>query len=457
MKRIERILAICILLLTCFSCQKNEELLHAGVATIQFNLTESEFELPQQALGKYGQKQAMIENKVVPVGEWFMEVSIKAKDGLQKTASDNVVKNSIPKGVYYRILVFDSNNRFLESKDYVVGAGQQDYLQLSTSEKYSFIVYSLGKNEPLPAINLVKGDLKNAAFLQLESVEDVMVAQQENVQLHAGDNNLNLVLRHVFGQVAVEINSSEVGSIQGIEALELSNTYRSAKELLGAEKTPLTFAANLISSKISNITIGTDKYSAYGVPTLFYADGAQIINLSAKGITIDGIKRDVDLLTMRALPGISYTVTIQFKKKQNSLEGFEDGNVIWASGNLIRDANGNYAFASSQGEYGDYWYRDEQGHVYTQPFGEVNKTSTVGGKVENICGLVGKGWRLPTYKLCLSSTMIFAFSRLELRLGTFLVSQAVILAALFLATVLPHEFEVRKIFLTFFLWGYLSS
>src|SRR5690606_23394935 len=111
---------------------------------------------------------------------------------------------------------------YLMSQDYIVGQESENKLALSTSETYSFIVYSFGTKVKLPELNLKKGENINTAILQLKAITDVMMDVRMSMKLSLGENNLGLILKHLFTEVNVKLVTQDVGKIETISNMKIS-------------------------------------------------------------------------------------------------------------------------------------------------------------------------------------------------------------------------------------------
>gem|GEM_PF-3059333 len=285
------------------------------------------------------------------------------------TSLNTKAVHTIDKDVHYRLLVFNSKNEFVVSKDYVVGQESGNGIPLSSTEKYSFIVYSFGEKSKLSDMNINSGESMDKTLLFLSSLKDVMLDTRIGIQLSVEQNNLGLTLKHQFSEVNVKINTEDVGKVEAVGDLHISNVFSSAVVYMSKSS---SFPKNV--SFTSNSVIQTlepfqkNDNGIYSNSNIVYANGELTNVLTLEKLKIGGVqKENLDLFSLLARPGVSYTIEIVLKSKGGSLEGFNDGTLIWANGNLIKIGEDQYAFAASQGEYGDYWYRSNDGLVYSNP------------------------------------------------------------------------------------------
>jgi uncharacterized protein (TIGR02145 family) len=394
------ILAVIFLLL--ISCDKSKESMQDATAYVNVKISDASYaNFSNSKLGSLSSNNTA--ELIIPWNE-DIDVIVRLNNNVDSKLATRSLNTKtvqvIDKDVHYRLLVFNSKNEFVVSKDYVVGQESGNGIPLSSAEKYSFIVYSFGEKSKLPYLNMNTGESMDKALLSLTSIKDVMLDTRIGIQLSVGQNNLGLTLKHQFSEVNVKINTEDVGNVEAVGDLHISNVFPSA--VVDMSKSS-SFPKNLsFTSKTFSQTLEPfqkDEKGIYSNSNIVYANAELTNVLTLEKLKIGGVqKENLDLFSFVAKPGVSYTIEIVLKSKGGSLEGFNDGTLIWANGNLIKIGEDQYAFAASQGEYGDYWYRSNDGLVYSNPMTIQNKSSNTGVPVDNICGKVGAGWRLPTEK-----------------------------------------------------------
>lgn len=328
-----------------------------------------------------------------------VEVSEAGVSSKGKLAASTIMRNPLSSGVQYRLLIFDADKKLINSVDYINGQNSNTEIALSSEETYSFIVYSFNEQSAVPALGFNNGAALKDVLLKLSTVKDLMYSSRLNVKLTVGENRLAFILKHVFTSVKAEIDASDVGNITQFGEFSITNTYGEATAKFYTSKNDsleLSFTNSLASKALESFVVGTDMKIITAEPQLFFANGVKTSNLMLSSLTIAGVRKDNVVLVenFKFRPGIYYTVNIKLKK--SAIQGFEIGNILWATGNLVLTGE-TYSFAGTQGEYGNYWYRNTNGNYYLHPFpGLGGSGQGEGGLVENVCAQVGAGWRIPT-------------------------------------------------------------
>jgi len=371
--------------------------------TLNINLEYTEYENTVDF--KSGNEVGKVYKEEIPYNDdLYFEVSISSlpKSQFKSTSFRRV----IPVGTTFRILVFDENNKYLLSGDYICGSLITTNIQLQANKNYSFIVYSFGKLTALPSLAINVGDDISVAKLLLSSFEDVMSHTILNRVINQNNNTLSFVLKHTFTKIKTTIDASTVGLINSIGNFSVTNTFSNAEvKYTNQPTTPfnLNFSNLIPNRNLSSFVVSNDNKSALSDEQLIYADGIQSQSLMLSAMSVNNIpKTNVTLLNYVFKPGVYYDINI--KLKSTKPDGYLIGDLYWALGNLILE-NGVYKPASNQGEMGDYWLRADRGltdgtagYYYKAPINKASpQVSGSGTKVLDICNLVGPGWRLPTY------------------------------------------------------------
>lgn len=399
------------------SCSK-ENISSTGVALLNVKIAKTEFsDAAKPSLKASNNAVVQLEENTVSLGDGLL-ISVHMKSS---TSSTNKVATTVTQkpnlqqplddGVHIRLLIFDANNRFLESREIISGEVNGETIQLYSNQRYSFIAYSYGERVVLPALNLNVGDELNKVLLMLNSVKDAMYTTKMNVSLQAGQNDLEFVLKHVFTKIKTSIDASEAGTIAHVGEFSVFNVFQRADLRFNANdfrSIVRDFNSTPVSQILPDFVISASNDMASSPAQLIYADGNLEQSLILKSLKINNLeKENVTLLKYNFQPGVFYDIEIKVKRVTTDPpeeEGFIIGNLMWAAGNLkaIKE-NGVYKYinASNQGEYGDYWYKnDNKTGYYDIPMKDQPGHNDVdilkGNVVKDICSLVGNGWRVPT-------------------------------------------------------------
>lgn len=167
-------------------------------------------------------------------GEYTLGIKITssaegAKGKVAQVSSPTVLKRqTLERDVQYRLLIFDKTDKLLASKDYRCGNDIPLDVPFSTQETYSFIVYSFGKKEALPPLNVQVGASMESVMIALNSLTDAMVCSKMDRQLKRGVNDLAFVLEHTFCKIRTTITSESAGAINSVGDFEVSKVFQQA-------------------------------------------------------------------------------------------------------------------------------------------------------------------------------------------------------------------------------------
>lgn len=315
------------------------------------------------------------------------------------------ITNSGPKswkldnGIKYRLLAYDSNEIKVVDTIYTVGAYSGNGLNLNSGSTYTFIAYSILSNSQVPAAPA--GKLSDAVFTGIDGNTD-FIHFRKSLTLKPGKNELNVLLKHAFSQLATRVNSGSVGNITTIKArigdhflaptISLSNGNVLAYNNRAANGKEIVFVNTSTNSATNEATIVCNSGANTSTITI---DEITINNITKKAITIPGIK---------LAPGTRYVLTLNIKTFTPDAEpGIQLGNSTYAPGNLVYSRSSNTYSFSSKGD-GDLWFKNyvkpRRNDLDNLPWGQNNQRprAELNGGAGDPCTLVAplNTWRLPT-------------------------------------------------------------
>lgn len=403
LKHFVAILNITFLLL--FGCKREDNI---GMASLNIQVSEAQFNTPSDTKSAFSKMPTSSSDEIeIPWNEEYaLSVKIKSSfsDSNSKIAQGSPSRyrrQQLAHNVQYRLLIFDKDHKLLASKNYVCGANNALDMRLSTTQKYSFIVYSFGESSALPDLNVDIGDSMESVLIELNSFKDAMVSSQLDKQLQSGVNNLSFVLQHTFCMIETKIITENAGLINKVGDYEVSQVFEKAKIKLNKHANngvELQFSNPTYNFLLAPFTISPNALEASSPAQLIYADGNHLQTLRLSRLKINNIeKQNVTLLEHTFRPGVFYDIEIKIKKYTR--EGFEVGPLLYALGNLVFE-NGEYKPASNQGIFGDYWYKNSSRKYYLIPLKDQEvlniPSKLIGGVVDDVCAQLGSGWRQPT-------------------------------------------------------------
>ena len=257
-----------------------------------------------------------------------------------------------------------------------------------------------------PIIDIAAGEYTfvTTAYMHPEETgadRDPLAATQEVTVTADHTEAINITLLHKLTEVKVRFDASAVGDIQDLaggtvapnkayEFNENTGEISSWGNDLAPQALNFTGQSGPIWTS-APVIIATDGHGRA-------ADGKNVIHFDA--IKINNITPDqaFDFFgpadkPWELKPGTQYTLTIRVGDED--LGGIEAGGFIWAPGNLVYNANGQYSFAAAN-EFGDNWFFNwlTPAGVGTEP---ADAYAMVDYDVQrDPCQLVNEAWYTPT-------------------------------------------------------------
>ncbi|MDV3907929.1 hypothetical protein CMT84_05620 [Elizabethkingia anophelis] len=231
-----------LLLMLIFGCRAgNDETIKNGLATVNVNLVDVKFSTTNlsnkfTASASLESNSNMYRNKIeakeierIPLkDDYFLIASYTDELGEPTVASlqasvDPNLTSKIPKGIKYRLIVYNSNGDLVAQKVYTSGTKLSDdgtNLQLDGG-RYKFVALSYYNNVAPPPINdPIVSIPENSNLLYYSNEIDVNGNQV---------NNINIVLEHKYSSITVELDGSELGSISAVDNARITSHYNTNK------------------------------------------------------------------------------------------------------------------------------------------------------------------------------------------------------------------------------------
>jgi len=315
--------------------------------------------------------------------------SLKASNRASTVSTGSDQKN-LKQGTIYYVAIFDAAGNYKETKSFTQGNVAQEFA--IDKGNYTFLIYASGTNKTLPSI-AAGAKLSDVNFTGLTADQDFML-DQVPFEVKDGQNLLNADLEHLFTQVTMRFDASQLGSISSISGATIAPSNANVDVALTSSA--LTFAGDVkpVALNLKNTTgtvISSDSTFITTAATTngtIVLSGVSIAGSAAKNLTKGG---------WNLKPGVKYQLDITLKKPIE----VNIGDEVWALGNLTYaiDESGNpvYGFAKTNDTYGNYWFNS---YVKPKVFTVNNQrpTSDINGIAGDPCALVMplNTWRLPT-------------------------------------------------------------
>lgn len=382
-----------------FSCQKdnNTAELSTGEAIVNVKMSgigpEDGSKLAKASVGGSSTATAAVQQVTVPFGE---DLVVRATLTEVKASQGTVLRASATKAATtstgvgeitafngdYTIRAYkkvDANNETLV-QTVNCGSGKSNQFKLEPGN-YKFVVTAYGN----PAAT---GEDKDPLS---QVIEQAVIA---------GNNNLDVVLKHKLTQVTVKFDAGSGRTINAISNSTVKPNYNyTFDEATGV----VTFGTELAAKGFTFPTQQASSQIWTSAPVMIAVDnsnGAGEVKLA--NVTINNKAGNVSLPGLTLKKGVQYVLELNLGAKQ----GIEAGGSVWSNGNLkYNPETGEYGFGNDMNSAGDYWFgnrikpkviRKEQVNYNQGPNDAIN--GVAGARGGDPCALVAAAgtWRLPT-------------------------------------------------------------
>ncbi|MDV3955183.1 hypothetical protein CMT74_04770 [Elizabethkingia anophelis] len=251
--------------------------------------------------------------------------------------------------IKYRMIVYKtSDGSRIGSKTYTINAGVSvpddgnDLYLDHTAGNYSFVILSYGTNV-LPAD--VAGSLGSASLKGISGDSDLMYFRKDNVTLVKGSNPLNAVLQHMFSQITVKLDATNVSPGNGIQSITpaIISRHRTANNSINLSDGTITYSATDIGSRTLDFSGNATTSAVWTAkPALIVnpgTGGAEAPALTLTNMTVGAKVKTQTINGLLVKPGAKYNLNITFKCTSDALPtynftmsdpggGSRNGNVI---------------------------------------------------------------------------------------------------------------------------------
>lgn len=305
------------------------------------------------------------------------------------TLSTNTEKQILKEGTKYQVAIFDADGNYKLTKSFTKTNDNQDFV--IDNGKYIFVVYASGTNKTLPSIPQ-GAKLSTLNFENLTADTDFML-DQIPVEIKDGRNELNIDLKHLFTQVSLKFDASEIGEISSIGGVNINPSVASVDVALSEGK--ITFKGN--TAAVPMPLKNTNGKIILSEPTFITTAATSSGTIVLSNVSIGGsAPRNLTKGGWKLIPGVKYELDITLKGQPNN-KSVKIAGAEWASGNLTYK-DGIYSFVKRSDEIGAYWFAG-----YSKP--RIQDANNLAPSVEvngikgDPCALVKphSEWRLPTF------------------------------------------------------------
>lgn len=312
--------------------------------------------------------------------------NLKAATGGAKSATP--VRNPLSSGTVYFLAVYKTTGEYVTHQQYTYAPGQDPQINVSPGT-YTFIAVASGTNT-LPNINFNQ-PLSQLNLSVTDAAMDLMYFKQDLTVQAGATNNLDVVLRHLFTQVILTINTAQIGDVVSIGAANISPNLSVANVSL--QDGALTYPPNATASPKTITFSNTTGQTLTSNPIYIFPSNTTSGSVTITNFQIGTIAKPLTFANLTLTDGVKYNLDFRLLAV-----GINIGYEVWSAGNLIYDAGqGRYGFTLSDNDYGNYWFYN---HVLPKKLDGTNQGPDPGinGASGDPCALVlpAGTWRLPT-------------------------------------------------------------
>lgn len=385
---------------TIFACSKEKDTpIESEKTVVKINMGGSNFGTDVVKKGDTRASGSRSKQFIIPITDKFSMVATwtpentPLADGAVTGRKDGVIAATpvltpLPIGTKYSIAAYNSAGAYVTHQNYTYSAGQIPEFSLSPGD-YQFIVVASGSNT-LPTINFNQA-LSSINFDVLNADMDFMYFKQTMTVQSGQTNELNVVLKHLFTQVILTLNTEAIGAVGSIGQATITPNYSVVSVSLsdGSLSYPPTSTASSKNLVFANST-GEILVSN---PVFIFPNSTSTGSITIANLQIGDITKPLTLSNLPLLDGVKYKLEFVIQAA-----GINIGNEIWSGGNLIYDPVDNrYGFTASDNDYGNYWFA---GYTLPKLLDGTNQgpSSAINGAAGDPCALVAPAgtWRLPT-------------------------------------------------------------
>lgn len=360
MKTFGRIFSFVIIgafLLLAYACKKDKQV-QGGAALVNIKSVEVSYTEASSNNNSANAKSVLpgLSEQVKEVTfnqDYNLIVSLKPKTQelkAQGSTRGSSVINPMEQGVRYRVLVFNTDNSYVDQKEFIVGQEASTTGFELEPGTYRFVAYSFNNSTAIPEV--AQSPLDGLSLSNIPTSSALLYMNRE-VTVQGGENLLGLVLKHRFSKITLTMEAaSELGTISALKAsITAEPTVNMALKdgALTHPNTPSPLMFNFPTLNLATVTSTSTLISN--------AETAQLeLKILEIGLNGGPIRTDLANITDLVIrPGVQYQLRLSLQST-----GISVGGKIWAKGNLAY-VNGIYFNRSSPEETGfdyhatDYW------------------------------------------------------------------------------------------------------
>lgn len=298
------------------------------------------------------------------------------------------IRTPLDIGTAYTIAVYTPSGTYVKHQDLIYATNQVPEISIAPGD-YIFLAVASGNNTLLK-INYNQ-PLSNINLSVTDPDVDMMYFRQEMTVQPNIVNDLDIILKHLFTQVTLSVNTAEIGVVASYGQASISPNYSSVNLALSTGNVAYP-GSSTAAAKTLTISNNSGQLLVSN-PIFLFPNNTNAGSVTIAGLTIGPVTKALTFNNLTINDGIKYNLEFRLLAA-----GINLGYETWSGGNLIYDAaSGRYGFTTSDNDYGNYWFYN---HILPKRLDGTNQgpDPAINGNAGDPCALVAPAgiWRLPT-------------------------------------------------------------
>ncbi|MCT3947851.1 hypothetical protein AB2S32_02905 [Elizabethkingia anophelis] len=311
------------LLLANTACRSTDNTLDTNTTdnrqvNVKMNLSGSEGDIETSeklASVKNNLASTGIQTQTIPYDNTYSITAtlVPIKASLSGTAALNpmAAATELKSGIRYKVLVYDSNSKLVDQKEFVYKQNETDGFMLDGGKTYTFVAFSVNSTNAADTPTVTNPDNLSTAMLSNIS-KDLMYYKIVKTVTGNTPNTLDVVLKHQFTRVTTNIDASQVestGIITRVNSPVFSGGNASAQLQFNNDAQLSYTGSNTTSFNFPNI----NQSKITSDPAIIIGNTPNGASLNIGNLIIDGTsKNNVLFSNLKITPRSQYNLNLKF-------------------------------------------------------------------------------------------------------------------------------------------------
>lgn len=311
------------LLLANTACRSTDNTLDTNTTdnrqvSVKMNLSGSEGDIETSeklASVKNNLASTGIQTQTIPYDNTYSITAtlVPVKASLSGTAALNpmAAATELKSGIRYKVLVYDSNSKLVDQKEFVYKQNETDGFLLDGGKTYTFVAFSVNSTNAADTPTVTNPDNLSTAMLSNIS-KDLMYYKIVKTVTGNAPNTLDVVLKHQFTRITTNIDASQVestGIITRVNSPVFSGGNASAQLQFNNDAQLSYTGSNTTSFNFPNI----NQPKITSDPAIIIGNTPNGASLNIGNLIIDGTsKNNVLFSNLKITPRSQYNLNLKF-------------------------------------------------------------------------------------------------------------------------------------------------